>query len=121
MFCDVKTCDNDYAHIHCDDCLVALIAEGGGGDDGCGIACYTDKSGANAQSCMSCDSMLCSICQKRANGTCMLCMAEIAAENHRAVNAGKVYRDDRYACDHHARDPHCQTCGGLRRWMRAVA
>ncbi len=121
MHCEVDPCPVAGAHIHCGDCLVALIAEGGGGFDGRGISCYTDKSGANAQSCMSCDSMLCGACQKRANGICMLCMAEIAAENHRAVDAGKVYRDDRCACDHRARDPHCAKCGGLRRWLRAVA
>ena len=91
MHCEVDPCPVAGAHIHCGDCLVALIAEGGGGFDGRGISCYTDKSGANAQSCMSCDSMLCGACQKRANGICMLCMAEIAAANHRAVDAMKVY------------------------------
>ena len=121
MFCDIKTCDNDYAHIHCDDCAEPMMAEGGGGWDGRAVSCYVDDSATNAQSCGSCDSMLCSTCQIRANGTCALCMAEIAAENHRAVESGKIYRDDRCACDHHSRDPHCQTCGGLRRWIRAVA
>ena len=121
MICEIKTCDNDYAHIHCDDCETLLMGEGGGGYDGRAVSCYVDDSGANAQSCTSCDSMLCSICQKRANGACMLCIAEIAAENYRAVVAGKIYRDERCACDHHARDPHCAKCGGLRRWLRAVA
>lgn len=121
MFCDIKTCDNDYAHIHCDDCAEPMMAEGGGGWDGRAVACHIDPTGTNAETCRSCDSMLCSICQKRANGICMVCIAEIAAENHRAVVAGKIYRDDRCACDHHARDPHCKTCGGLRRWLRAVA
>ena len=121
MFCGVKTCDNAYAHIHCEDCAAALVAEGGGGYGGRGIVGYLDSCDAYAKPCTSCDSMLCSTCQIRANGTCALCMAEIAAENHRAVESGKIYRDDRCACDHHARDPHCKTCGGLRRWIRAVA
>ena len=121
MICEIKTCDNDYAHIHCDDCETLLMGEGGGGYDGRAVSCYVDDSGANAQSCKSCDAMLCSKCRERANGICMLCVAEIAAENHRAVDAGKIYRDDRCACDRHARDPHCAKCGGLRRWIRAVA
>ena len=91
MFCDVKTCPVAFAHSHCAYCNALMLAEGGGGDDGREIACYADDDGANAQSCMSCDSMLCGACQKRANGICMLCMAEIAAANHRAVDAMKVY------------------------------
>ncbi len=121
MFCDLEPCREICAHIHCADCSASLIAEGGGGFDGRGIACYIDDSGANARSCVSCDSMLCGECQKREHGTCMLCMAEVAAENRRAVDLGKVYRDERCDCDHRARDPHCKNCGGLRRWMRAVA
>ena len=121
MFCDVERCDNDYAHTHCDDCDALLMGEGGGGLDGRGIVGYLDSYDVYALPCTSCGRILCSTCQKRENGACMVCVAEIAAENHHAVDAGKVYRDDRCACDHHSRDPHCAKCGGLRRWLRAVA
>ena len=121
MHCEVDPCPVAGAHIHCEDCADPMLGEGGGGYDGRGIVGYLDSCDAYAKPCRSCDSMLCSICQKRANGACMLCIAEVAAENHRAVVAGKIYRDDRCACDHHARDPHCAKCGGLRRWIRAVA
>ncbi len=121
MYCEIDRCPAIYAHIHCNDCSGSMFAEGGGGDDGRGISGYVDDSGTNAAKCTTCDSVLCGKCQLRANGACMLCIAEVAAENHRAVAAGKVYRDERCGCDHRNRDPHCAKCGGLRRWMRAVA
>lgn len=113
MYC-TAICHEVYQHEHCADCTGVIAIDGDGLVDG--QPCTGKAEG--------CDQIICADCAKRDDGNCMLCAAEarmLAQENHAAVAAGKVYRDDRCECDHHSRDPHCKTCGGLRRWIRAVA
>ena len=48
MNCEQPNCAERYAHIHCANCGLTMLAVGGGGDDGRGIAGYEDDLGAAA-------------------------------------------------------------------------
>lgn len=109
MYCDCINCHEVYQHEHCADCTTVIAIDGDG---------LVDAGPCKADTC---DSIICEKCAQVAHGICGLCIAEVAAENHRAVDAAKVWRDERCGCDHHNRDPHCKKCGGVRRWLRAVA
>lgn len=114
MYCEILNCGETYRHEHCADCATVIAIDGDGLVDG--QPCNGKTEG--------CDSILCDTCAQRDDGNCMLCAAEtrmLAQQNHAAVDAAKVWRDDRCGCDHRNRDPHCGKCGGVRRWLRAVA